>query len=66
MKQLGYGETYKYAHDHDANFAFNEFLPTAISGTTIYEPGANPREEAQRDFLEKRWRNHYDYSSKKE
>jgi len=66
MKQLGYGETYKYAHDHDANFAFNEFLPTEISGTTLYEPGANPREESQRDFLEKRWKNHYDYSSKKE
>ncbi len=65
MKQLGYGESYKYAHDYDANFAFNDFMPDALSGTIIYEPGDNPREESQRDFLKKRWKEHYNYHSKK-
>lgn len=65
MKQLGYGETYKYAHDFEGNFAHNDFLPLEIKGTTIYEPSDNPREEAQRAFLEKRWKDHYDYKSKK-
>ncbi len=61
MKDLGYGEEYKYAHDHPGNFAHYDFLPTEISKTTIYNPGKNSREEAQREFLKKRWRDHYDY-----
>ena len=64
MKELGYGEQYKYAHDHPGNFAHYDFLPTEISKTKFYEPGNNPREQAQRDFLQKRWKNHYDYDSK--
>ncbi|WP_298951137.1 replication-associated recombination protein A [uncultured Nonlabens sp.] len=64
MKELGYGEEYKYAHDHPGNFATYDFLPTAISKTKFYEPGNNPREQSQRDFLQKRWKDHYDYNSK--
>lgn len=33
MKELGYGQEYKYAHDHPGNFAQFDFLPTEISGT---------------------------------
>lgn len=66
MKELGYGEEYKYAHDHQGNFAFNEFLPEEISGTTLFQPGNNPREQSQRNFLEKRWNNHYNYGNNKE
>jgi putative ATPase len=61
MKELGYGETYKYAHDAPGNFAFYDFLPKEISGDVIYEPGKNPREESQREFLKKRWNGHYSY-----
>lgn len=64
MKELGYGETYKYAHDHPGNFAHYDFLPQEISGTTIFEPGNNPREASQKEFLQKRWKDHYDYNSK--
>ena len=28
MKQLGYGEKYKYAHDYPGNFVKQQFLPT--------------------------------------
>jgi putative ATPase len=63
MKELGYGEEYKYAHDHSGNFAHYDFLPTEISKTKIYEPGNNPRENAQKEFLQKRWKDHYDYDS---
>ncbi|PRP65716.1 replication-associated recombination protein A [Nonlabens agnitus] len=66
MKELGYGDDYKYAHDFNGNFAFNEFLPKEISGTTLFEPGNNPREKSQREFLEKRWGKHYNYGSNKE
>ncbi|OUS13491.1 AAA family ATPase, partial [Nonlabens dokdonensis] len=36
MKELGYGEEYKYAHDHPGNFAFYDFLPAELSKTKIY------------------------------
>lgn len=61
MKELGYGDDYKYAHDYDNNFAEQEFLPDDISGTPFYEPGQNSRENATRDFLRNRWRGKYGY-----
>jgi ATPase related to the helicase subunit of the Holliday junction resolvase len=61
MKDLGYGEGYAYAHDHENNFADQEFLPKEISGTTFYNPGNNAREKAMKDFLKIRWKNKYDY-----
>lgn len=61
MKELGYGDDYKYAHDHNDNFADMEFLPEEISGTTFYKPGNNPRENALREFLKKRWKDKYDF-----
>ena len=41
MKELGYGEEYKYSHDYSNNFAEQEFLPEEISKTLIYIPGNN-------------------------
>lgn len=61
MKELGYGDDYRYAHDHPGNFAHYDFMPKSLSGTTLYQPGDNPREQAQKDFLRKRWKDHYDY-----
>jgi putative ATPase len=61
MKELGYGEEYKYSHDYANNFAEQEFLPEGISGTPIYEPGNNTRENTTREFLKNRWKDKYDY-----
>jgi putative ATPase len=61
MKDLGYGEDYKYAHNYDGNFAATEFLPKEISNTTFFRPGNNQREQSQRDFLQKRWKGKYGY-----
>jgi putative ATPase len=61
MKDLGYGEDYKYAHSHEGNFAEAEFLPKEISNTTLFKPGNNQRELAQREFLKKRWKKKYGY-----
>ena len=61
MKDLGYGKGYAYAHDYENNFVDFEFLPEEISGTTFYKPGNNPRENAMKDFLKKRWKNKYDF-----
>ncbi len=61
MKELDYGENYKYAHSYENNFADQEFLPDEISNTTFYEPGNNAREQNMRDFLKKRWKDKYGY-----
>ncbi len=61
MKELGYGEDYKYSHDYANNFAEQEFLPDAISNTTFYNPGNNSRENGTREFLKNRWKDKYGY-----
>ncbi len=61
MKELGYGDNYKYAHNYENNFANQEFLPNEIKSTTFYEPGNNSRENAQREFLKQRWKGKYGY-----
>ncbi len=61
MKELGYGEDYQYAHNHENNFANHEFMPEGIKNTKLYDPGNNARENALRDFLKKRWKDKYDY-----
>jgi putative ATPase len=61
MKELGYGEDYKYSHDYDNNFAEQEFLPVEISETKLYNPGDNSRENSSREFLKNRWKNKYGY-----
>jgi putative ATPase len=59
MKDLGYGESYKYAHNYDLNFVAQEFLPEGIENTQFYKPGNNARENAQKDFLKQRWKDKY-------
>ncbi|WP_420574707.1 replication-associated recombination protein A [Kordia sp.] len=61
MKDLGYGENYKYSHDYNHNFVAQEYLPDEISNTKIYEPGSSAREKSMRDFLKNRWKDKYDY-----
>ncbi|MCK8521652.1 replication-associated recombination protein A [Aquimarina sp. D1M17] len=61
MKDLGYGEDYKYAHNHKDNFVLQEFLPEEIANTKLYDPGDNQRENAFRNFLKSRWGKKYDY-----
>ncbi len=61
MKQLGYSEGYKYAHDYAGNFVDQEFLPDALRGTKFYEPGQNPREEETRRQLRAHWKEKYNY-----
>jgi putative ATPase len=61
MKELGYGEDYKYSHDYTNSFAEQEFLPNEISQTKLYNPGDNARENGTREFLKNRWKDKYEY-----
>jgi len=61
MKELGYGEEYKYSHDFPNNFTEQEFLPDELAETKFFEPGENARERELRQFLKNRWKNKYGY-----
>jgi putative ATPase len=61
MKNIGYGKGYKYAHSFEGNFTDLDFLPDAIAGTKIYEPGNNARENEAKDKLKKLWGDRYKY-----
>ena len=39
MKDIGYGEGYRYDHAEDGHAAGQEYLPDALRGTRWYEPG---------------------------
>ena len=61
MKNIGYGKNYKYAHSYSGNFVADNFLPSEIKGTILYEPGSNPKEEELRKRLSKMWSDFYNY-----
>lgn len=61
MKELNYGADYQYAHSFESNFVELEFLPEALSGTKFYEPGNNSREQEQRNYLKRLWKEKYGY-----
>jgi putative ATPase len=61
MKNIGYGKNYKYAHSFDGNFVDLDFLPEAIRGTKIYDPGNNAREAEAKEKLKKLWGDRYKY-----
>ncbi|AYL98585.1 replication-associated recombination protein A [Mucilaginibacter celer] len=61
MKNIGYGKDYKYAHSYEGNFTDLDFLPDALRGTKIYEPGNNARENESKEKLRKLWGDRYKY-----
>lgn len=61
MKEIGYGNNYKYAHQYQKNFTEMEFLPDKIKGHKFFEPGNNPREAEMRKRLKSLWKNKYNY-----
>lgn len=61
MKEIGYGKDYAYAHSYEGNFVDQEFLPDAVKGTILYNPGKNPREDDIRKRLKALWQKRYRY-----
>jgi len=54
MKDLGYGEGYKYAHNYAGNIVNQEYLPTEMKGTIYYNPSSNGYELKIKEWIEKR------------
>lgn len=55
MKEIGYGEGYKYSHDYEDNFAPMENLPNSVKGRRYYQPTNQGYEAQVRERLMKWW-----------
>ena len=44
MKDLGYKEGYKYAHDYEGNYVEQQYLPDGLADAQFWRPGNNPSE----------------------
>ncbi len=52
MKDLGYGEGYRYAHDSDQAYIPQEYLPDALRGAKWYEPTEFGHEKTVKERME--------------
>ena len=55
MKEAGYGEGYKYAHDYEGHFVEQEFLPPSLKGRRYYQPSQEGAEKQIGERLRKWW-----------
>ena len=60
MKDIGYGEDYKYAHAYDNNFVEQEYLPENLSGSSFFQPSADA-EQKYVAFMHEKWGKKYKY-----
>ncbi len=44
MKDMGYHQGYKYAHDYEGNFVEQQYLPDGLAHRKFWNPGSNPQE----------------------
>lgn len=59
MKDLGYGDDYKYAHNYEGNFVQQEFLPENLSGLNFFSPGSSQREQEIWQLIVTNWGDKY-------
>ena len=55
MKDLGYGDNYRYAHDYQGNFVNQQYLPDEIKGIQFWEAQDNAQEGRIRERMEALW-----------
>ena len=56
MKELGYHDNYKYAHDFPGNFVKQQYLPDGIQGQRFWNAGSNTSEDAMAKRWAERWK----------
>lgn len=59
MKQLGYGQEYKYAHSYEGNFVKQQYLPDDIKERRLWEPQNNPSENKLNEYMKHLWGDKY-------
>lgn len=61
MKEIGYGENYKYPHNFEGHFVDENYLPEEIKNKQYYIPTENGNEKVLRDRLKFLWKNRKKY-----
>jgi putative ATPase len=56
MKDLNYGQGYKYAHAYEGNFVEQDFLPEQIKDKKFWHAQNNPQEAKLQEHMKKLWK----------
>ena len=56
MKDIGYGNQYKYAHDYSNHFVEENYLPEELKGRQFYFPTENGQEKKIKEWLKFLWK----------
>ena len=62
MKELGYSEGYKYAHDYEGNFVQQQFLPDDLQKSRFWKPQNNPSEVKLAERMRQLWGDRFNES----
>lgn len=54
MKDLGYGDGYKYAHDYKGNYVEQQYLPEGVKNSQYWFPQENPTESRLKAMMDSR------------
>ena len=55
MKDLGYSEGYKYAHDFPNHFVKQQFMPDDLKDVHFWEPQGSPQEQKLAEWMKHLW-----------
>ena len=55
MKELGYSDNYKYAHDYPGHFVCQQFLPDELKSQSIWHPQENAAELKHKERMQQLW-----------
>jgi putative ATPase len=61
MKELGYHQNYKYAHDFENHFVEENYLPDELKNKQFYFPTENGQEKRLKDWLKFLWKTKKNY-----
>lgn len=57
MKELGYGEEYKYSHDYPGNFVQQAFFPEELTNRQFFQAGSSSKEKEIESIIQQLWGN---------
>ena len=61
MKELNYGDGYKYSHDYPGHFVKQEFLPKELSHESFWKAAENKREDDTKRYMQSLWKGKYSF-----
>ena len=55
MKDLGYSDGYKYAHDYKNHFVRQQYMPDELKGQHFWEAQGSPQEKKMAEWMQYLW-----------